>query len=48
MISKDLKKSKVLAAAQKKLKKINSKIKINCYKLKTNDKSNILKFIKEL
>jgi len=39
----DLKKSKVLAA-KKKLKKINSKIKINCYKIRLN-KNNFSKII---
>ena len=41
---KDLKKSKVLAA-KKKLKKINSKININCYKISLNKKNclNIMK-----
>ena len=41
----DLKKSKVYAA-QKKLKKINSKIKINCHKIKLN-KNNYSKIIKK-
>ena len=40
----DIKKSKV-AAAQKKLKKINSKTKVNCYKIKLN-KNNYYKIIK--
>ena len=42
--SSDLKKSKVVAA-QKKLKKINSKTKVNCYKIKLN-KNNYYKIIK--
>jgi adenylyltransferase/sulfurtransferase len=42
---KDLKKSKVIAA-QKKLKKINSETKFNCYKVRL-DKSNYKKIIKE-
>ena len=41
----DLKKSKVIAA-KKKLKKINSKIKVSCYKIKLN-KNNYSKIIKE-
>ena len=41
----DLKKSKVLVA-KKKLKKINSKTKINCHKIRLN-KNNLRKFIKE-
>ena len=41
----DLKKSKVMAA-QKKLKKINSKTKINCHKLRLN-KNNFSKIIKK-
>ena len=40
----DIKKSKVVAA-QKKLKKINSKTKVNCYKIKLN-KKNYNKIIK--
>ena len=40
----DIKKSKVVAA-QKKLKKINSKTKVNCYKIKLN-KNNYYKIIK--
>ncbi len=40
---KDLKKSKV-SAAQKRLKKINSKIKINCHKIRLN-KKNYSKFL---
>ena len=40
---KDLKKSKV-SAAQKRLKKINSKIKINCHKIRLN-KKNYRKFL---
>ena len=40
----DIKKSKV-SAAQKKLKKINSKTKVNCYKIKLN-KNNYYKIIK--
>ena len=43
--SEDLKKSKVLAA-KKKLKKINSKTNINCYKIKLN-KKNCLNIIKK-
>ena len=43
--SEDLKKSKVLAA-KKKLKKINSKTDINCYKIKLN-KKNCLNIIKK-
>ena len=43
--SKDLKKSKVLAA-KKKLKKINPKTDINCYKIKLN-KKNCLNIIKK-
>ena len=42
--SSDLKKSKVVAA-QKKLKKINSKTKVNCYKINLN-KNNYYKIIK--
>ena len=42
--SSDLKKSKVVAA-QKKLKKINSKTKVNCYKVNLN-KNNYYKIIK--
>ena len=41
----DLKKSKVIAA-KKKLKKINSKIKFNCYKIRLN-KNNFRKIIKK-
>ena len=41
----DIKKSKVIAA-KKKLKKINSKIKINCYKIRLN-KNNYKKIIKK-
>ena len=41
----DLKKSKVMAA-KKKLKKINSKIKVNCYKIRLN-KNNYSKIIRK-
>ena len=41
----DIKKSKVIAA-KKKLKKINSKVKINCYKIRLN-KNNFKKIIKK-
>ncbi len=41
----DIKKSKVIAA-KKKLKKINSKVKVNCYKIRLN-KNNYKKIIKK-